>query len=255
MAASIRAIFKQCVACDNPTLFFCRYSAILYKILQATDPVFDLMEEVARSSHASGPTVSGIANGRKRVKLLGDILSSFYLLTVVIPALLYAPYTMARLLKGIKTDERISIKIKLTGHDEVISKKEKIACLAALIARFIKGIIALIIFCMAFFPERSTQLYLKVCKHGSGIVLNLLEINYQHAKYERSFMEGVGSEEAYQLYANKMFEQALGLTENMLKLLYDIAKLLQRTPPPWFRLPIAFLISGIGIYRVCLKTL
>jgi hypothetical protein len=89
-------------------------------------------------------------------------------------------------------------------------------------------------------------------KYASGFLGIACEMSYQYIAYERAQKNGENL--AYETFSAKMSELTVDLIEKSLQLIYHTAKILTTVVPPAYRLPLTFTISGIGLYKVWLKT-
>ena len=109
-------------------------------------------------------------------------------------------------------------------------------------------------FALSQMPSFKNHNTLMLVKHSSGAISCAFEMGYYSTAYQRAVTAGDGTEKSFNHYVKKMHELALGLIEKVLQVIYDIAKLLQGVPSPWFRLPLTLSIAAVGLIKVWVKT-
>jgi hypothetical protein len=261
MALAIRASFAACLASKSHVAKVMAHPEGQYKIVKAVDPIFDTMEVVAKASNASEATLAGLAYGRMTARRIRDILSVIYIVTEVVPSFVCAFSLFRELIQKIGEEQEVHLnrakkKWELAYGEIAKGNLEKCLNLVALSGKCVKGVSSTFATFFHLISDVENSQTALVIKHGSGTLGLFFEMGYHYVAFRRALAQGEPREPTYQLFKKKMGELSVGTLENGLQLIYYLAKKLQSSSssPPWFRLPLTFLIAGLGLYKVWLKT-
>ena len=260
MALAIRSCFSSCLSSDFHCWRVVRHPEGQYKIVKALDPILDAIGEIAKASDASEGTLVGINYARSSVQLLRDILSIFHIFSHVIPSLMWSLRLFLALVKGLFTRRDVPLnqfkkRSQLDYNEIAKGRVEKAFALGAVAAKTIKGGSATFRFLSSpFFLSAKTHQAAMMVEHSSAVLGHGLEMGYQHIAFHRALGEGASHASTYTIYAKRMCELVVALLEKILQVIFSIAKICETTLPPEFRLPMAFSIVGLGLFRVWQKT-
>lgn len=260
MALAIRSCFSSCLSSDFHCWRVVRHPEGQYKIVKALDPILDAIGEIAKASDASEGTLVGISYARTSVQVLRDILSVFHIFSHVIPSLIWSLKLFFELVKGVCGKQDVPLnqfkrQSQLDYNEIAKGRVEKAFALGAVAAKTIKGGSATFRFLSSPFSlTAKTHQAALVIEHSSAVLGHGLEMGYQHIAFHRALGEGASHASTYTIYAKRMCELTVALLEKILQVIFSLAKIFDTTLPPGFRLPIAFSIAGLGLYRVWQKT-
>jgi hypothetical protein len=259
MSQCVHSCFSSYLSQSPQLKCFLQIPETQYKIIKAADAVFDAIAEISKASHASETSLAAIAFGRSTLKALRNVLGGIHIVTSILPSLILSIKLHFDLIKSFFTHADVTMHANKGETVAYIEKaqgvKEKSVCLSALTTKSVKSAASLSAFTLSHFVGTEKQHgTLMLIKHTSGAAAHAFEMSFYSLAFDRAISQGTCTVECYAHYIKKMHALALGIIEKGLQVLYDIAKMLQGLPPAWFRLPLTFSISLIGLYGIWVKT-